>query len=66
MRLRSRCASAAKAERTIVATASHSSGVSTACIGSGKIGSSNRTKPYTPSLDITPVSAIETGDGASE
>ena len=49
----------------MVATASQSSGVSRACIGSGKMGSSSRTKPYTPSLDITPVSAIETGVGAS-
>ena len=66
MRLRSRCASAAKALRTMVATVSQSSGVSNDCIGSGKMGSSSRTKPYTPSLDITPVNAIETGDGASE
>jgi hypothetical protein len=65
MRFRSRCANAAHAENTIVMTASHSSGVSTQLICCGKIGSRMRMKPYTPIFDITPVSSIVTGDGAS-
>ncbi len=50
----------------MVATASQSSGVSTCRIWSGKIGSKIRRKPYTPILDMTPVSSIVTGLGASE
>ena len=65
MHLRSRCANAAHAESTMVSTASHINGVSTSRICSGKIGSRMRRKPYTPIFDMTPVSSIVTGPGAS-
>src|SRR6185503_18472767 len=52
-------------ENTIVATLRHSSGVSAARICSGKIGIRIRRNPYTPIFDSTPVSTIDTADGAS-
>ncbi len=65
MRFRSFCANAAQAEKTMVTMASTSNGVRSQWICSGKIGSRMRRKPYTPIFDITPVSSIVTGDGAS-